>query len=153
MYQLLLILHNLTRWIVLALGVWALYRAYSGLASGRAWTRADRQAGALFAAFLGIQFILGVLFYIVPGTSVNAMLGNLGAAMRDPQLRFFIAEHSVVMFVAVLLSNIGAGAARRAATDRSKFRRAAVFYTLTFLLVILAIPWPFLSYGRPLIRL
>lgn len=152
-YQILLTLHNLTRWAVLLLGVWALYRAYSGWFGRKSWTDVDRRSGVYFAAALGIQFILGALLYFVPNSLANRALGDFSSTVRDPQVRFFVLEHSVVMLVAVIVSNIGSAMARRAPTDLAKFRRAAIMFTITVVLVLVAIPWPFLSYGRPLFRL
>jgi uncharacterized membrane protein len=153
LYTIVLTLHNLTRWAVLLLAVWVLYRSYAGWLGVRPWTQADRRANALFAAVIGLQFILGVIFYLVPGSLANRALGDLASAMKDSNMRFFVAEHSVVMFVAVVVANIGSAVARRAPTDAAKHRLAAILFTITTLLVLLAIPWPFLSYGRPWLRL
>jgi hypothetical protein len=54
------------------------------------------------------------------------------------------------MLLAVILAHVGGVMARRAAGDTAKFRQQAVWFTLAVLAVLLAIPWPWLSYGRAL---
>ena len=61
-------------------------------------------------------------------------------------LRFFGLEHAVYMILAVILAHIGSALSKKAADSRGKFVRAAIFYGLALLLVLLGIPW-----GRPLI--
>jgi hypothetical protein len=106
-----------------------------------------------FAGVTGLQLILGVILYLIPQSFAQMALLNLPTSLRDPQQRFFLTEHTVVMFVAVILAQVAAGASRRAPVAQAKFRRAAILSTISLLLILLAIPWPFLSYGRPWIRL
>lgn len=154
-YSWLLALHNLTRWLVLGFGFWAAYRMVGGWRSGRAWTERDRRSLHIFAQVIGVQFILGVLVYFVPGTLSSAVRGAapLAAIMKDRVLRFFIVEHPFQMFIAVAIAQGAERAASSAADDRRKFRRGSLMLLLTLLLILAAIPWPFLSHGRPLLRL
>jgi hypothetical protein len=153
-YNLVLTLHSWTRWAVLIVGIWALFEAYRGWFGKRPWTNRARTAGRLFAATLTIQFVLGVLFYIIPGTFVSAQLGDFGAVVRNPPLRFFVLEHTVVMFVALSLSHMAGAIAAKAPSAVARYRRSAIFYTLTMLLILISIPWPFLNnIARPWFRI
>jgi hypothetical protein len=71
--------------------------------------------------------------------------------MRQPQLRFWLVEHPVGMLAAVVLMSVGRVRVRRAPEDL-KARRARLFFGLGFLLMLAAIPWPGLPYGRALFR-
>ena len=51
------------------------------------------------------------------------------------------------MIVAVVLAHIGRSRSKKATDDRGKFKRAAIFFGLAMLAVLLAIPWPFLAAG------
>jgi hypothetical protein len=46
-----------------------------------------------------------------------------------------------MMILAVTVAHLGSVASKRVTTDASKYRRAAVGYSLAALLVVLAIPW------------
>jgi hypothetical protein len=56
------------------------------------------------------------------------------------------------MISAVLLAQLTYSLGNRSRDDRSRFRRAALGYGLTTVLILAAIPWPAVSYGRPLVR-
>jgi hypothetical protein len=51
------------------------------------------------------------------------------------------------------LSHTASVATRRISRDRRRFIVGAVLVGITLLLILTAIPWPFLQHGRPLIRL
>jgi hypothetical protein len=148
MYLITLALHNFTRWIVLALGAWALYRAYSGWFGKREWTPTDRKAGMFFSIAMDVQLLIGLVLYAVLSPVTQAAFANFGAAMRDQELRFFAVEHLATMIVALVLVHIGSVVSRKAPTAVAQHRRAAIWFTLAMLAVLFAIPW-----WRPLLRL
>jgi membrane protein DedA with SNARE-associated domain len=141
--------HSLLRWVVLAACLWALLRAWSGFFGRSAWTRNDQAAGLLFTSLLNIQFILGLILYAI-SPIIRAAFSNFAAAMKDSVLRFFAVEHFAGMLLAVIVAQVGYSISKRARTDRGKFLRSAVAYSLAGLLIIASIPWPFMKYGRPL---
>jgi hypothetical protein len=146
MYTIVLALHNLLRWLVLALGIWALLRAYSGWARSVAWSPLDRRAGLLFTIAFDIQFLLGLLLYFALSGLTQAALADFSGAMASADLRFFALDHPLLMLAAVILAHVGSALSRRASQDRARHRRAAIFYTLSLVAVLLAIPW-----SRPLL--
>ena len=142
--------HNILRWVVVFGAVWALLTSFRGLFTRAAWTNNDRRAGLVFSSALGLQLIVGLLLYGISPLITGAMQ-NMSAAMQNTQLRFFVAEHSVIMILAVVAAQLGYSLSKRAHTDRAKFVRSSLGYGLATLLVLYAIPWPGLSYGRPLL--
>ena len=146
-YTIVLVLHNLVRWVVLLTAAWALVRAWSGWLGKRSWTTTDRRAGMFFSMSLDIQMLLGlILAFISP--ILQAAYADLGSlAMQDP-FRFFLTAHMPLMIVSVVLAHIGTAVARKGADDTGKHRRAAILFTLAALAIVLAIPW-----FRPLLRL
>lgn len=146
LYTILLTLHNLWRWLVVLAAVWALVRAWSGWLGKRPWGQADRQAGMLFGISLDIQFLGGlILAFLSP--LLQAAYQDLGSMAMQAPFRFFLIEHMPVMLAAVLLAHLGALLSRKGADDAAKHRRAAIWFTLTALLIVVAIPW-----SRPLFR-
>ncbi len=149
MYVGLLDLHNLVRWLVLIAAVVALVNAYGGLLGKRTFERRDRTLGAVFTGVMDLQFLIGLILYFV-SPLVQSALQNMSAAMQDDQSRFFAVEHALIMLVAVILAHVGGVLARRARSDAAKFRRQAVWFSLSVLAVLFAIPWPWSDYGRAL---
>jgi hypothetical protein len=147
MYPLMLSLHNLVRWLVVLSGVYALARAYLGLFGRRAWTPADKTAGTLFSISIDVQFLLGLILSLV-SPLVAAAASSVAAAMQSDELRRILVEHIPLMLLAVIFVHIGTLGARRAADDRGRFVRSALWFTLTALVLLVAIPW-----WRPLLRL
>ncbi|MCX7602282.1 MAG: hypothetical protein N2Z75_10135, partial [Meiothermus sp.] len=76
MYEFLLTLHNLARWLVLLAAVWLVYQIVSGL-RGRTYGSADRRAGLLYTGLMDLQLVLGILL-LVSSPLVQSALGNLG---------------------------------------------------------------------------
>jgi hypothetical protein len=148
-YLLLKDAHNLLRWIVLIACLWALLRVWSGLFARADWTRKDQMAGLIFTSLLNVQFVLGIILYAI-SPIMRTALTNFAAAMKDSTLRFFAVEHLAGMLLAIIIAQIGYSISKRANTDRGKFLRAAIAYSLAGLLILASIPWPFMKYGRPL---
>lgn len=145
MYLFLVGLHNLLRWVIVLGGLYALVGAVRGLATNAAWTGADRRAGLIFTSSLNLQFLLGLLLYVVSPLTRSAM-ADMGAAMANSQLRFFAVEHVVTMLLAVVAAQVGYSTARRAADDRARFVRATIGYAVAGLLIVVGVPW-----WRPLV--
>lgn len=141
--------HSLLRWAVILAALWALLRAWSGVAFRSLWTNQDRKSGLIFSSILNVQFLIGIVLYFLSPVTQAAM-ENFGAAMKDGALRFYAVEHVTGMLLAVILAQVGYSISKRAATDRGKFLRAAITYTIATLLILASIPWPFMKYGRPL---
>ena len=141
MYSVLLILHSVLRWVVIVAAVAAVVRGWSGWMGGRVWTDADRGVGKLFTISMDVQLVLGLLLYFVFSPVTRAAMQDMGAAMAVRETRFFAAEHLAIMVVAVVAVHVTSVLARRGSTDASRFRRAAIGYTLSLLLVLVGIPW------------
>jgi len=146
MYLGLLHSHNLLRWIVLIAAVVALIQIYRSWRGKGSWSQADTRTGLFFTISLHLQLLLGFLLFVVSPLTTTA-LANFGAAMQNSVLRFFLVEHTMVMLLAVVLAQVGFSLGRR----RGRPATAAILYTIALLAMIVAIPWPGLIHGRPLL--
>lgn len=145
----LLILHNLLRWVVLIAGVLAVIKAIAGWMGNRNWGSADRQLGLIFTISLDLQVLIGLLLYFVFSDITTSSFSNFGEAMGNSGTRFFLVEHSLLMIVALIFAHIGRSQSKKASPDVNKHKRAAIFFTVAIILILVAIPWT----GRPLLRL
>jgi hypothetical protein len=120
-------IHNLVRWVVLAAILFALFRAYSGWLGKKAWQATDRLAGMIFSIAIDVQLLLGIVLIFVRGFSVI-------------QMRFYM-EHIVPMILAVVFAHVGSALSKKADQDVDKHRKAAIWFTVTLLLILISIPW------------
>jgi hypothetical protein len=147
MYEVVLSIHNVMRWVVLVLAILVVVRAFRGWLGRREWTPADRRTGSFFAMTLDIQLLLGLLLYFVLSPITTAALRDFGAAMRSVDMRFFALEHALYMFLAVVFGHLGNALPRRVEQAVAKHRRAAIWFGLAFLALLIGMPWM-----RPLLR-
>src|SRR5687768_12707763 len=86
MYPLLLAVHSLLRWAVLAAGGAAILRALTG--GKRSWTPADDRAGLWFVLAMDVQFLLGLVLYAGVSPITQVAFADFGGAMGNAMLRF-----------------------------------------------------------------
>lgn len=152
-YSLTLTLHNFSRWLVVGFGVWAILRAVRGWSSNREWTRLDDRAGMAFVSIIDVQLLLGLLLYFLFSPYSRIASQNFSAAMSDRTVRFFAVEHLVIMVFALVLAHIGRALSKKASSVKARHGRAALWFIITLVLILVSVPWPFLNLGRPWFRL
>lgn len=141
MYPIFLAVHNILRWIALILVIVALVRAYWGWFGKREWTSTDKRVGSFYSISLDVQILLGLLLYFFFSPLTTVVLSDFGAAMSSDGLRFFALEHVFYMILAVVLAHVGVITARRAEEDNAKHRRAAIWFSLSLITLLLGMPW------------
>jgi hypothetical protein len=146
-YPHLLAFHGALRWVVLAAAIAAIVVAASGWSGTKPASPALRKTGIFFVAFMDLEFLLGLVLYFGASPLIKTAFQNMGAAMKDHELRFFTVEHGTYMLLAVVCAHVGAALSRRARTASTKYRGAAISYCLSLLLMVAGIPW-----WRPLLR-
>jgi hypothetical protein len=152
MYTIVLTIHSWIRWIALIAGIAATVTAASDKFASTRPGRADLW-GLVLMMVLDIQMLLGLLLYLVLSPSTIVAMQDFGAAMRNPPLRFFAVEHLVLMLGAVILAHVGRVLARKAATPEAKRVRLMFAFGFATVLMLLGIPWPGMTSGRPLFRI
>ena len=152
-YPLVLFLHSLNRWVVVIGGFWLLFAALTSLRrTSSVETSPVRVPWRVYMGGLHLQFLLGlILLFISP--LAQAAWADLGSAMRVRPMRFFSVEHTTMMVVAFTVAQMGAVRARKARDASGAARTSLTFAGLSLLLILVAIPWPFLGeIARPLLR-
>ncbi|HEY0594147.1 MAG TPA: hypothetical protein VGF40_20415 [Thermoanaerobaculia bacterium] len=147
MYTALLVTHSWLRWAVLILGIVALAGALKKHA--RKDLEPDKSSlGFLISADL--QLLVGIVLYVL-SPYFALLTSSPGEAMGDAGIRYFALEHTVAMLVAIALAHVGRIVGKRSASP-NRYRTAAVLFALALVIMLAAIPWPFLSEARPLLR-
>jgi hypothetical protein len=147
LYNVLLHLHSVGRWIVLILLVIAIFNSL--VAGQRPFIKSDNRTGLLLTIFADLMLVIGIVLYFI-GTKGYAQVSggaNMGDVMSNATTRFYAVEHLVGMLIAIVLLHIGKAQARKPIGDRAKHRRTVIFYSLALLIILLMIPWPFRFQG------
>jgi hypothetical protein len=147
MYEFILAVHNILRWIVLILLVIALVRAFWGWFGKREWTPTDGKVGMFYSVSLDIQLLLGLILYFVLSPITRIAFSDFGAVMGNSDLRFFVLEHLLMMVLAVIFAHVGVATAKRVDDSQIKFRRTAIWFSLSLIVILVGMPW-----FRPLLR-
>ncbi|MBN1668803.1 MAG: hypothetical protein JW862_17035 [Anaerolineales bacterium] len=136
-------LHNLLRWAVLIIGALAVLNAFWGWLGKRAWLERDRKLGLFFTIAIDTQLLLGAILYFVSSPwGLKAILEQgMGPVMQQDTYRFFAIEHGTFMLLAVILVHLGSALSKKASSDQAKFKRAALYFTVTFAIILLGTPW------------
>ena len=134
------------------MAVAALVHASIGLFGRRPFTKRSRTLTAAYVGALDLQFLMGAILYLFVSPLTSAAFVDLGTAMRNPPLRFWAVEHGPSMLLVVTLAHVGSVRARKATADALRYRRLLTWFGVSFVLMLAAIPWPWLDIGRPLFR-
>ena len=139
-YALLVHIHSILRWLVLAAIILSLFIAYQGK------KRREYNAGIGYHRFalimVHLQFIAGIVLYFISPKVIMA-----ATSFKDPVLRFFFVEHLIIMLAAVVVITIGFVKYKKTSDYRKKLKRIIVYYTIGLIIILIGIPWPFRNLG------
>ena len=153
MYQLVLSLHSIVRWLVLAALIVAIYRGFKGWLGKGTFTGTDKTIRQVAASMVHLQFLIGIILYFVSPLT-GYLISHFSIAVKNPVISFFGMSHTATMFLAVVDVSIGIILSKRAVTDSKKFSMMALFYTSALIIILIMIPWPFSPFAqRPLLYL
>lgn len=152
MYSFLLPLHSIIRWVVLIIIVIGFIKGLQGRSGGKSYTKQDNLIRILAIAVFHTQVIIGFILYSI-SPIIKYFMQDTQTAMKDSNTRFFAIEHATIMLIAAIVLTIGSSKIKKAADDKSKFSKMALFFGITLLLIFIAIPWPFSPFtARPWFR-
>lgn len=152
MYQTLLTLHSINRWLVLVSLVYTIIVSWKGYLSNRAFSGSDNTARHLTATIAHIQLVFGLYLYMISPIVQFDLPEGAATGMTGGHL-FFRLVHIALMVVAVVIITIGSASAKRIGTDKLKYRTVLLWFSIALLIILIAIPWPFSPLAqRPFFR-
>lgn len=132
MYQGLLHLHNLLRWIILILLLLSILQSFQKkhqLVKTSLWLMIATH----------ITFLVGIYQWLNGELGLSLIEKNgMGPVMKDPVFRFWAIEHITAMLIAIILITVARGFAKE-----GRYRTTSWIYVISLLLIIVSIPWPF----------
>lgn len=142
MYQILTFCHNFMRWLVLASLLIAIFQACRGYFFKGVFSRTDNAIRHWTATIAHIQLMIGMVLYF-QSPLIKYFLNDFKKAMDTFDLLFFGLIHGLLMLTAVVLITIGSARSKRRTMDRDKFRTMLTWFAVAFIIIFIAIPWPF----------
>jgi len=150
MYEIVLFAHSWVRWLLVLTAAALCVRSAFALIQSSAHTRTDQRLAKLLFSALNIQLVLGLLLYVVFSPITRAALSDIALSMKDSVLRFYMIEHQFAALLAIGIGHVAVAKSKRAEGDRAKHRTMLRWGGFCLFLILLAIPWPFMRYARPL---
>lgn len=132
MYNGLLHLHNLLRWVILLLLLIAIFQSFSK-------TAGLRKTSLFLLIAAHTQFLIGLYEWLIGGFGYNLIKNNgFSAVMKNSIERFWAVEHMAGMLIAIILITVARGKVKRGA-----YNAASWIYVIALLLILAVVPWPF----------
>jgi len=150
-YPAVLTLHSWLRWVALVLGAAATVNAFRHRADPAQPPR-GRRWDTFFMLALDLQVLFGLLLYFGLSPFTREALSNLGAALRDPGLRFWAITHVAMMLAALVAVRAGRVFAMADQSSRARRNGRFICFAVAVLAMMAGVPWPGLAYGRPWFR-
>lgn len=135
LYNGLLDVHNLLRWIILILLVINIVKNYAN--ARKPFTKRDEKLGFWLMMCAHTTLIFGVAMWIMWALQYLPSAG----LMQIEFLRNKYVEHPVAMILAVALVTIGKMITKKNISDEQKHKRSAHLYLLALIIILSMIPW------------
>ena len=133
--------HSGLRWLAIIVIIYAIFNAYTGVKQARDFHKKDKMLGLMTLILFHTQLLIGVVLYF------KDTHGYVNFNMAEKITRFFSVEHPLGMLIAIALVTIGYSKSKKENTDRMKFRKILIFYSIALIFVLASIPWPFRELG------
>ena len=146
MYNGLLHLHSVLRWVILLLLLIAIFKSLADRA--KPFTDTHKKIG-LFLVICADLILLVGLYQWFAGPLGLKNIQNIGMkeVVGNSYYRFFAIEHTTGMLIAVILIHIGRALGKKNIPDTLKHKRLLLFYGLALLIILISVPWPFREVG------
>ncbi|WP_405611016.1 hypothetical protein [Polaribacter sp. Asnod1-A03] len=133
-------IHSYWAYLVLAILIFAVFNAITGVVKKRTFTDKDLRIG-LFALIVShIQLLIGLGWYFM-SDAYKLLKEDAASVMSDSGMRLLSVEHPIMMILAIVLITIGWSKHKKKTESIAKFKTFAIFYGIALLLILSRIPW------------
>ena len=145
MYNGLLHLHNLLRWVILILLIISIAQSFSAKSGKPA--NGLKKTSLFLLISTHINFLIGLYQYFGGASGFKIFQAySMGEIMKNSALRFWAVEHITGMLIAIILITIG-----RVKVKKSQYSTATWLFIIALILILATVPWPFrAAIARPL---
>jgi len=132
--------HSYWAYLVLAILIFAVINAVTGVLKKRTFTDKDLRIGLFTLIVSHIQLLIGLGWYFM-SPWYKALKANGSEVMGDKAARLLAVEHPLMMVIAIVFITIGWSKHKKKTEDAAKFKTFAIFYGIALLLILSRIPW------------
>ncbi len=141
MYNFILGLHNLLRWIIILLLVINIIRHFAAIQ--KPFATIDKKLGLWLMIAPHIQLLIGLYEWFAGAWGFQNIKNNgMAQVMQNSTERFFAVEHTVSMLIAIALITIARSIFRKQIPDGKKHRRCILLYIIALVIIVAMVPWP-----------
>ena len=142
MYEGLLGLHSLFRWVIL---IFLIINIARGLVEADApYSEDDKKWSTRLMIAGHFNLLIGLFQYFFgPKGFVYFDTYTIDMIMKDSVMRFWAVEHISGMILALILITIGRSVYKKDISDQQKHKRQTVLFFVALLVILAVIPWPF----------
>ena len=133
-YSFLQHLHSGFRYIVLLLVIAAVIASLIGLFNAKPYTKGNSKLNLFTLISAHTQLLIGIVLYFI-----SPLVQFSKAAMHDKYLRYYTAEHWVIMLIGIALITIGYSKSKKALTDVGKHKTISIYYSIALILIFAGI--------------
>ncbi len=134
-------LHSYWAYLTLALLIFALLNAVTGLIRNKDYKEKDLRISLFVLIFAHIQMLIGLAYYFTSPAYKHLKEIGMSAGMKDAHLRLLTIEHPIMMLLAILLITLGFSKQKKRETAKRKFKTIAIYYGVALVLILSRIPW------------
>lgn len=142
MFEHLISLHSILRWLVVFALSYTVIHALLGYKKQKSFIKYDNALRHWTATIVHIQLIVGMILFM-KSPLVKYFWGNFRTASENFDALFYGCIHILLMFTAIVIITIGSALAKRKKRDADKFKTIFVWYAIGLIIIFIAIPWPF----------
>jgi hypothetical protein len=136
--------HSGLRYLILIALVLAIVMAYKAMKAGSNWDGNSKRFGKITMMLVDLQFLMGVFLWVYfIYLNSNFKPNKLKNILNETVLRYFVMEHAVMMFIALILIHLGVRKAKRTISGADANKAQFRFFLAALILILVAIPWPF----------
>jgi len=152
MYSSLLLVHSWIRWVVLLSALALTFLFVRGWLTRRTWGGSENAQLWIFSQTLLYQGLFGLLLYVGGSPFTKLLISAPSTALSNPVPLFWSVRHPLTMLSSIAVFFVGRYLTLKKAHPQNKFRSAALTLATTMLIILTAVPWSGLLYGRSWFR-
>ncbi len=132
--EILVLVHNLLRWILLPIILFILYRSYVGWFTNKAFEKLDKALGGAMIGLAHSQLLIGLIIYFSSERGLKLL--STPGVMKDAISRLYALEHPLTMIIAIVLLQLGRSFSKKASGDTARFKTIAIYTSIAMLLIL-----------------
>ncbi|MEJ0056868.1 MAG: cytochrome B [Bacteroidota bacterium] len=134
MYPALLTTHSFLRYFVLVLLLIVIVKSFLGFSNKQAFGKTDNILGLSLFSVTHTQLLIGLILYFV---SPFVQFG--GGVMKNATLRYWTAEHNVIMLIAIVFITLARTTSKKMSDGVAKHKRMLIFNSIALVLILVGI--------------